>query len=233
MVADQRRFNMNRRSLFLLLLCVVLLFLGNSLNGQELGAKFGLARSHADISQEIPGVTFQSMTDFSVGIFLPIDIIGGQLGLQPEVNYIVKGFDVREMDQGEEVSSKYKISYIEVPVLIYYKAPLKGNIKPGVFFGPYVGFAQKATEVQTAFGDTEKRDVGDNLKGQDFGLMFGGNVGYRVGSLNLLLDIRYSIGFNNISQDIMDVAYEFQEDDKIKNRSLLLSLGVGFNLSNK
>jgi hypothetical protein len=46
-----------------------------------------------------------------------------------------------------------------------------------------------------------------------------------------MLDIRYSIGFNNISQDIMDVAYEFQEDDTIKNRSLVLSLGVSFNLS--
>jgi hypothetical protein len=229
MVADQRRLNMNRRSPFLLLLCVVFLVLGNPLESQEVGAKFGLTRSHADISQEIPGVTFQSLTDFSAGIFLSIDIIGGQLGLQPEVNYIVKGFDAKETDQGEEVSSKYKISYIEVPMLIYYKAPFKGKIKPGVFFGPYVGFAQKATEVQTALGDTEKRDVGDNLKGQDFGLIFGGNVRCRVGSLNLMLDIRYSIGLNNISQDILDVAYEFQEDDTIKNRSLVVSLGVGFN----
>jgi len=103
---------MKRRSPFLLLLCSALLFPGNSLGAQELGAKFSLARSHADISQEIPGITFQSMTDFSAGIFLSIDLIGGQLGLQPEVNYIVKGFDAREMDQGEEISSKYKISYI-------------------------------------------------------------------------------------------------------------------------
>lgn len=220
---------MNRRSPFLLLLCVVFLVLGNPLESQEVGAKFGLARSHADISQEIPGVTFQSLNDFSAGIFLSIDIIGGQLGLQPEVNYIVKGFDAKETDQGEEVSSKYKISYIEVPVLIYYKAPLKGKIKPGVFVGPYVGFAQKATEVQAAFGETEKRDVGDNLKGQDFGILFGGNVRYRVGFINLMLDARYSIGFNNISQDILNVAYEFQEDDTIKNRSLIVLLGVGFN----
>lgn len=224
---------MKRRLLFVLLLWVTLLFFINPLECQELGAKLGVARSHASISQEIPGIDFQSMIDFSGGLFLSIDIIGGQLGLQPEINYIVKGFDARETYQGEEVSSKYKVSYIEVPVLIYYKAPFKGKIKPGVFVGPYVGFAQKATEVQTAFGDTEKRDVGNNLKGQDFGLMFGGNVRYCVGSLNLMLDIRYSIGNNNISQDIMDMAYEFQNEDMIKNRSLVLSLGVAFNFSQK
>jgi hypothetical protein len=221
---------MIRRVPVLLFVCFVLLSSGNPLGGQELGAKFGLARSHADISQEIPGITYQSMNDIAGGIFLSIDIIGGQVGLQPEINYIVKGFDVKEMDQGEEISSKYKISYIEIPVLIYYKAPLKGKIIPGVFVGPYVGFAQKVMEVQTAFGETEKRDVGDNLKGQDFGLLFGGNVRYRVGSFKLMLDVRYSIGFNNIAQDIMDIAYEFREDDTIKNRSLVVSLGVAFKL---
>lgn len=221
---------MIKRAHIFFLISIVLLAFSGPLNGQELGAKFGLARSRAGISQEIPGITYGSMCDFAAGVFLSIDIIGGQLGLQPEVNYIVKGFDVREMDQGEEVSSKYKTSYIEVPVLIYYKAPLKGKIKPGVFFGSYVGFAQKVTEVQTAFGETEKRDVGNNLKGQDFGILFGGNLRYHTGLLNLVLDIRYSIGFNNISQDIMDVAYEFREDDTIKNRSLVVSLGVTFNL---
>jgi hypothetical protein len=221
---------MRGRIALLLILCVALLFSGNPLGSQELGVKFGLARSHADISQNIPGVTYRAMNDLSAGIFLALDIIGGQVGLQPEVNYIVKGFDVRETDRGEEVSSKYKVTYIEVPVLVYYRAPLRGKVKPGVYIGPYAGFAQKAKEVQTAFGETEQRDLGDNLKGQDFGLLFGGNVGYRLGSLDLMLDVRYSIGFNTISQDIMDVAYEFREDDTIKNRSFVVSLGVAFDL---
>jgi hypothetical protein len=221
---------MIRGNALLLLLCAALLSFGNPLEGQELGAKLGIARSHAAISQEIPGATYRAMNDLAAGIFLSIDVIGGQVGLQPEFNAIVKGFDVREMDQGEEVSSKYKISYIEVPVLIYYKPPFNWKIKPGVFVGPYVGFAQKATEVQTAFGETEKRDIGDNLKGQDFGLLFGGNVRYPMGSLDLMLDVRYSIGFNNISKDIMDVAYEFEEDDTIKNRSFMVSFGVAFDL---
>jgi len=221
---------MIRRNALLILLCTALLSIGNPLDGQEFGARFGLARSHAAISQEIPGATYRAMNDLAAGIFLSFDVIGGQLGLQPEVNYIVKGFDVRETDQGEEVSSKYKVSYIEVPVLFYFKPRFDWKIKPGVFVGPYVGFAQKATEVQTAFGETEKRDLGDNLKGQDFGLLFGGSVRCSLGSLDLMLDVRYSIGFNNISKDIMDVAYEFEDNDTIKNRSVVVSLGVAFDL---
>jgi hypothetical protein len=137
------------------------------------------------------------------------------------------------MDRGEEISSKYLMSYIEIPVLVYYQAPLKGRFKPGVYFGPYIGFAHKVREIQTAFGETEKRELDDNLKGEDFGLSLGGNIRYRIGSFDLMLDIRYSHGFNNISQDIMDVAYEFQDDDMIKNRALVLSLGAGFNFPRK
>lgn len=77
---------MKRKVPFLLLLCIVLFFPGNPLDGQEVGAKFGLARFNADISQEIPGITFQSMNAFSDGIFLSLDLIGGQLGLQLEIN---------------------------------------------------------------------------------------------------------------------------------------------------
>jgi hypothetical protein len=214
-------------------LCVVTLFPCSPLFSHELGIKAGLSRSHGDISRGIPGITFQSANDFSAGIFLSLHLFGEQLRLQPEVNYIVKGFDAQEMDRGEEISSKYLISYIEIPILVFYQVPLKGRLKPGVFFGPYMGFARKVMEVQTAFGETEKRELGDNFRGEDFGLAIGGDVRFRIGSFNLLLDIRYSLGFNNISKDIMDVAYEFQDDDMIKNRALVLSLGLGFNFSGK
>lgn len=224
---------MKKRLPLLLLFCAVFLSSCGSLSGQELGFKAGLSRSLADFSRGLPGITLQSMNDYSAGIFISLDLFGGQLGLQPEVNYIVKGFDAREMDRGAKISSQYKISYIEVPFLVYYRAPLKGRFKPGVCFGPYLGFAHKVQEVQTAFGETEKRALDDNLKGEDFGLVFGGNMKYRVGFINLMLDIRYSLGFNNISQDIMDVAYEFRQDDEIKNRALVVSLGAGLNLTRK
>lgn len=190
--------------------------------------KFGFVHARADLSRGIPGITWGPIHEFSAGLYLSMDIVGGQLGLQPEVNFLAKGFDALENDQGEDVSSKYKISYIEIPVLVYWKLPLKGRLRPGIFFGPYFGFATKVMEIQTAFGEIEKRELGENLKGRDFGLIFGGNVRYGLGSVVLMLDIRYTLGLNNISKDITAVAYEFQESDKIKNRALTMGLGIGF-----
>jgi hypothetical protein len=192
--------------------------------------KFGFAWAQGDISRGIPGITWGPIHEFSAGLYFSVDIVGGQLGLQPEVNFTTKGFDTRETDRGETVSTKYKISYIEVPILVYYKIPLKGRLRPGVFFGPYAGFARKVMEVQTVFGESAKRELGDNLKGPDFGLVFGGNVRYSLGSMVLMLDIRYSLGLSNISKDITAVAYEFQESDKIRNRAFTMGLGVGFDL---
>jgi hypothetical protein len=150
------------------------------------------------------------------------------LGIQPEIHYSIKGFDVVEEDLGQEISSKYKISYIEIPVLIAYKFPLKGRLKPGLVLGPYLGFAHKVMEVQTAFGSTEKRELDDNLKKTDFGLVFGADFRYRLGFVNILLCVRYNLGLVNISRNIMEVSYNFGESDTIKNRALTVSLGVAF-----
>jgi hypothetical protein len=221
-----------KKKILLILLggCMFLSISENCLFSQELGAKAGIVRSHANISGFIPWLEFQPINEFSAGIYFNYDVIGGQLGFQSEINYVIKGFDAVEQDLGETISSKYKIQYLEIPLLITYKVPLKGRIKPGVVFGPYFGIPLKVMEVQTAFGETEKRELDDNLKNTDFGLVFGANVRYILGSVNLILDVQYNLGLTNISNDITEVAYEFFEDDTIKNRALTFTLGLGFNL---
>jgi hypothetical protein len=197
----------------------------------EWGLKTGLVRSRAYFSRDLPYATVGSLNAPCVGVFLSNFFIDGQLGIQPELNYVVKGFDVLEEDLGQEISSQYKVSYFEIPVLIAYRIPMRGRIKPGLVFGPYWGIARKVTEVQTAFGNEEKRELDDNLKDTDVGLVFGGNIRYRLGSMDILLSVRYSLGLTTISKDIREVAYDFQSDDTIKNRALTLTLGIVFNPS--
>ena len=55
---------MKKRIPIVFLISAVFLSFGGPLGSQELGAKFGLAHSHADITQEIPGIAYQSMNDF-------------------------------------------------------------------------------------------------------------------------------------------------------------------------
>lgn len=220
---------MKRKHMVWVLLLLGLISGANQAYGIELGAKAGIMRSLASISRDIPGITYKSITEFTGGIFVSVPIFK-TLSLQPEINYAKKGFNAVESDLGQEITSKYKISYIEIPLLIAYQIPLKGKFRPGAFFGPYIGWAQKVMEVQTAFGETEKRELGDNLKKTDFGLVFGGNLKYDMGTFNLLLDVRYSVGLTNISKYITEIAYEFREDDYIKNRAFSVTLGLSFNL---
>jgi hypothetical protein len=210
-------------------LCV--LFMGSQVLASaqwEWGLKSGIVRSKAWFSSDLPFITLESLNSFSIGSYFSWFFIGDSFGIQPEINYTIKGFDVIEEDLGQKISSKYKISYFEVPFLLTYRIPLKGRFEPGLVFGPYVGFAQKAVEVQNAFGSTEKRELDDNLKKTDFGLVFGGNFRYRLGAVNILLSVRYSLGLVTISKNITDVSYDFREKDTIKNGALAISVGVGF-----
>lgn len=227
----EKREQLMKKQTFIL--CAVLLFSAGRLVSQETGVKFGFVRSQASVSRDIPEITWGSIHDISTGVYFSMDIIGGQWGLQAEVNFPIKGFDARETDRGEEISTEYKISYIEVPVLIYWRPHFKGKARPGLLIGPYFGFPRKVVEVLNAFGETEKRELDDNLEGRDNGIVFGGNVKYSTGSIVVLLDVRFSLGLNNISKDIEAVAYEFEEDDWIKNRAITVSLGVGFDLARK
>ncbi len=194
----------------------------------EWGFKTGIVRSKAGFSHDLPYITLGPINELSLGSYLSYFFIKDQLGLQPEINYSVIGFDVLEEDLGQEVSSKYKISYVEIPFLIAYRFPLRGRFKPGLVLGPYLGFAHSVREVQTAFGNTEKRELNDNLKKTDIGLVFGGNVRYTLGSMNVMLSVRYGLGLVNISKNIMEVSYDFRENDTIKNRAFTISLGIAF-----
>jgi hypothetical protein len=194
----------------------------------EWGLKTGMVQSKAGLSSDLPYTAVDSLNAFPLGSFLSFFFVEDQLGIQPEIHYSVKEFEILEEDLGQEISSKYKISYIEIPVLIAYRFPLRGRFKPGLVFGPCLGFAHKVMEVQTAFANTEKRELDDNLKNQDFGLVIGGNVRYNIGSMNILLGLRYNLGLSNILKNITDVSYDFHENDTIKNRAWALSIGIAF-----
>jgi hypothetical protein len=221
---------MRQKLRIILVMSVFILLIGNQVVASkwEWGLRAGFVRSKSSFSEDLPYITIDSLDSFSVGVFFYHFLIRDRLGIQPELHYTIKGFDVLEEDLGQDISSKYKVSYFEIPVLIIYKLPIKSRLKPGLVFGPYWGIAHKVTEVQTAFGNTEKRKLDENLKNTDAGFVFGGNIRYRLGSLDILFSVRYYLGLTNISKDIMEVSYDFRDNDTIKNRALTLSLGVSF-----
>lgn len=217
-------------SVFILL--VLILVSGTQIISQELelGFKAGFISSRTDISRDLPGIRRGAISEFSIGTQLACFFLSDQFGLQPEVLYSIKGLDAQENDQGQEVSSRYQVSYLEIPLLLTYRLPLKGRVKPGLVFGPYIGIAQTVKEVHSGFGISEERDLGENLKNTDIGLILGGNIRYELGTVRIILSARYSIGLRNLSKNIQEIAYDFQEDDTIKNRAFTLMIGLTFDL---
>jgi hypothetical protein len=221
---------MKKAIYFPALLIILILMTDNKLLSYEWewGLMTGIMHSQADISRDLPGINMAAIDEFSIGSFMSFYIIRDAFGIQPEIHYSIKGFNALESDLGVKISSKYKISYLEVPLLISYQFPLNGRIKSGIILGPYFGFAQKVNEVQAVGTETEKRKLDDNLKKTDVGLVIGGNFRYQLGSISILFDTRYTLGLVNISKNIMDVAYDFTENDSIKNRGLTFSLGIAY-----
>ena len=199
----------------------------------EIGFLGGFQLSKANLPESYLSMSYDTLAEFSFGIHLSSFFLKGRFGLRPEINYLTRGIKTRESAQGREVISRYKTSYVEIPILLIYRIPLVGRIEVRPLFGPYIGIPLKSKELQTAFGETNKRELGDNLKNPDIGLVLGMQMGYLMDKILMFLDVRFNLGILNISKDIQKVSYDFSQEDGFRNRSLSLSIGFAFNLSQK
>ena len=113
---------------------------------------------------------------------------------------------------------KWKLSYIEIPVLAKVKFNVKGNVKPGLLIGPYAAFN---TGAKWAVEGLEDEDIKEYIKNIDYGIVLGCSVDIKMNNWKLILDVRYNIGLSNIG----DKEYE---DYNAKNRSFSFMVGVAF-----
>lgn len=196
----------------------------------QMGVKAGILNARTEISGDLPGIQLRSINEFSGGLFLSLNFGSGRWGIQPEFLFSTKGFDARETYQGLEVSSKYKINYFEIPLFLSYRLFSHKRIETKLLLGPYFAFPGKVREIQTIGGQTEERELGDNLKNTDGGMAFGLDIRIRFKRFFLIMSARYSMGIENISRDIQAVSYDLNREDTIKNRSLSLMFGGAISL---
>ena len=183
----------------------------------ELGFRAGIVRARAALPQGHAQLTYGAMTAFSAGFHLVVYCFSRNLGVRPEINYSVQGIKTLEQAEGETIASRYQVSYIQIPVFLFFRIPFRGKLEPRMFLGPYIGLPLKAREVQTVFGNTETRDLGDNLKNPDAGLIFGFETAYRLRGMRILLDVRFQLGLSSITKNIREISYDFPETDLFQN----------------
>jgi len=206
-----------------------------SAQGIKLGAKAGVNFADvggSDVStlEAFIGASTKSKTGFIAGAFAEF-MIGNMFAIQPEVLYSQKG--VKFEEQGATL--KYKIDYIEVPLLFKVNIPIEGSkVHPNVYAGPAVSF-KSSCKVSGEFGglsadvDCEGQDIIDIfddeilIKSTDLGLVFGGGVSFDVGGAEVGVDVRYNLGLSKVE--------DFDPPDDIKNKviSIMGTIGVPLN----
>lgn len=189
----------------------------------------------------------KATTGFLVGagFNFPMDT-DGFFSIQPELLYIQKGYQSQWSTSSKTTDANIHLNYLEIPILAklsFGSESLKGYINAG----PSIGFGMGGKANKTTFDGTKTTSVTGSVKfgpqplmansndvyvdnQTDFGLQFGGGIGYQVGPGSLLLDVRYGLGMTNL-YNLGDK--QSAGANKSQNRVLALSLGYAIPLGGK
>ncbi len=151
--------------------------------------------------------------------------------IQTELLYAQKGMKV---DIAGVAEYKWKLDYIEVPILLKRTFPTQGSLKPYLTVGPVIGFLTSAKEVESIplLGLEEEEDIKDAFKSTDIAIAVGGGLDYLVGTNGmLLLDLRFSISLTDNFEDKEKVEGAIIEgDESLRNWNITFMVGYGFEL---
>lgn len=146
------------------------------------------------------------------GIFAEYNI-GDYFAIQPEVNYDVRGAKSKVTDPGV----RYRLSYIEVPVMFKGIYKNDSGVAPYISAGPGIAFKVDDKYQQTINGvktDGKIKDM-EGMKPNDaiFDLNFG--AGVQVGYINI--GGRYNLGLTDLIKNT---------DTKNSTFSIVLGIGI-------
>lgn len=178
-------------------LCLIgFISLSNAQESSSTGARFGLKGGVNFTNLYVDDVDDTNMlTSFNAGVFVELPITQG-VAIVPELNFSRKGSEVQNTILTETYKSKFKLSYLEMPVL------LKLNLVPNfnLHAGPYVAYLLNAkTDVVDENGDRVESfeyDT-DDFNKLDFGLSAG--LGFDFN--NFGIGARYNYGLSEIDKD--------------------------------
>jgi outer membrane immunogenic protein len=157
-------------------------------------------------------------TDYKVGFQAGVygDLpLGGNFAFLPEITFTQKGGKVKETIDGNTGEFDSKVSYIDAPMLIGYKATPELT----VFAGPQVSFLVDQTSTIKVNGEEQ---VSNSDKDNWSKSIAGGAVGLNYSiTPNININGRYNMDFQKALKDKA-------EQDKIKNSGFALSLGYTF-----
>lgn len=214
---------------------MVVLFLSTTIFAGEItgkGIKAGL--NIANLTGDDVEDTDPKM-GLAIGGFLTYSI-NDMFSIQPEILFTMKGmkidYEETETDDNWEYYAKsegsWKLNYLEIPVLAKLNIPMESSVKPNIFLGPALGINLSATYdmdyewwekedgvIVEEGSESEDGDIED-IKGADFGLIFGAGVEFG----KITVDARYNLGLTTIDDS--------EEEADVKNSVISIMVGYSF-----
>lgn len=159
------------------------------------------------------------LTSFNAGFYAKLPIAGG-LSIQPEFLYSRKGAELVYENALVEGTAKFKLNYLEVPVLLRLNLTDNINIHAGPYFA-YLIDAQVKNETEGGTFNFEDSYDNDDFNKFDFGLSAG--VGLDFESLGV--GVRYNYGLQTVGKEreFAGTTYTIP-DGKNSNLSLYVAL---------
>lgn len=204
----------------LTVLCFV--FIGNiAVHAQYLGVKLGLTSSTL-AGDDVDNVDAKRGITGGLFAIVPLTPV---ISLQPQALVTAKGSQENVPDNGQSYTSKVKLTYFELPVLVVLHAPdSEAALRPMIFTGPSMAFniSSKADELIPGEGLTEI-DLKEATRETDLSWIFGGGLAVPLGRNLLMFSVQYAVGMSTIDDSVED-AFD------VKNRVLSFELGFGFGI---
>lgn len=159
------------------------------------------------------------LTSFNAGFYAKLPITES-VAIQPEFLYSRKGAELVYDNAFAQGTAKFKLNYIEVPVLLKVNIMKNFNIHAGPYFA-YLIDAQVTNESANANFDFEQNYENDDFNKFDAGL----SAGFGFDFDNLGIGFRYNYGLTTVGKErtFGGVTYT-TPDGKNSNLSLYMAL---------
>ncbi len=236
------------------------IFAGN-LSGQGIKLGFNAAdqtgSDHFFLATIEPGGEKKPRLGFCLGGFITYQLTDW-LALQPELLLSVKGAKFTEEGSDLIATAAYdsiitwdnqetwKLTYIEIPLLMKFTVPTSSNIKPNIIMGPAVGIkvgskldwhwsgsGKPVGAIYNFYWDESSKENIDGLENIELSFVFGTGIDFELTSGKILFDVRYTMGLtksDSYKVDFKKVEWGHVERSNldIKNRTISIMLGYSF-----
>jgi Outer membrane protein beta-barrel domain len=193
-----------------------LTFAQTTSTGAEFGVKGGVNFSNL-YTEDVDDNNV--LTSFNAGFYAKLPITES-IAIQPEFLYSRKGAELVYDNAFAQGTAKFKLNYIEVPVLLKVNIMKNFNIHAGPYFA-YLIDAQVTNESANANFDFEQNYENDDFNKFDAGL----SAGFGFDFDNLGIGFRYNYGLTTVGKErtFGGVTYT-TPDGKNSNLSLYMAL---------